>query len=848
MAIQFESHRNEFPAILDFEHDPEVLEYYDQPDSIKLTYADKSGRNTGCMHTPDFFVLRQSSAGWVECKPEDNLLELQKEMPNRYVRKLDGTWHCPPGIAYAGQFGLTYTLRSSLENSSELTRNLIFLDDYFRREYSPPAKKLIEKVQEAVRHEQGVSYNALLATVRDLTRDDLHYLISRGVIYTDLRSVLLADPLTVTLYSDLATAQSLAAAAKSIVPSVVEDAGPVELIPAAKLKIEGEEHIVVTVDDAMVSLLASSGQVKHHKRSDLEKLIFTGTARAVASPDARQRQLQAKILSAGPDDLRIAVNRWHSIQTFLTQSGCHRKPRKPKLRSHRRWLADFRAAEQHFGCGFVGLLSKKRPGRPGSRLGEGVPELVERYVLQGFETMPNPTIVHVYLQLRKECEQKGLIAPSLRTFSKCVRARPRYEQEKKTKGARGAYPWKKQYLFLDMTTPVHGDRPWEIGHIDHTQLDIELVCSRTGQKLGRPWFTLLIDAYSRRILAITLSYDDPSVEACMRVLRSCVKRHNRLPQIIVVDNGKDFNSTYFEALLATYMITKKSRPPARPRFGSVCERLFGAINTQFTHNLLGNTQLTKNVRMLTKSFNPKNHAVWTLEEIAQLLAEFCFEVYDVLAHPALGQSPREFYLRALEQSGQRRHTLIAYDALFHVLTLPTTRSGVAMVHPQKGVHLNYLDYWSDAFLNPKFERKNVPVRFDPWDASIAYAFVDHQWVQCVSNHAREFKHRSIRAIQAASAELLKGHSNHERKRSITARQLADFMAKVGEREDVLVQRARELASRNAYSLLQGETLPDQEPLPPNNVTLFPAPPSAPSITWEGTHDTPENRMCPVIEE
>lgn len=64
----------------------------------------------------------------------------------------------------------------------------------------------------------------------------------------------------------------------------------------------------------------------------------------------------------------------------------------------------------------------------------------------------------------------------------------------------------------------------------------------------------------------------------------------------MVDGGSDFRSTYFEALLAYYSCTKASRPWAKPRFGSVIERLFGTANTQFVHTLLGNTQITKQVR------------------------------------------------------------------------------------------------------------------------------------------------------------------------------------------------------------------------------------------------------------
>src|SRR5215472_491707 len=85
-------------------------------------------------------------------------------------------------------------------------------------------------------------------------------------------------------------------------------------------------------------------------------------------------------------------------------------------------------------------------------------------------------------------------------------------------------------------TPRHGDRPWEIVHLDHTELDIELVSS-LGTPLGRPYATFATDAYSRRLLACYLSFDPPSYRSCMMVLRACVRRHQRFPQMVVVDGG-----------------------------------------------------------------------------------------------------------------------------------------------------------------------------------------------------------------------------------------------------------------------------------------------------------------------
>jgi putative transposase len=63
LTIQFESHRVELPFVYDMEHDPGVLEYYDQPPSIPLAYQAANGRRLSVLHTPDYFVIRRDSVG-----------------------------------------------------------------------------------------------------------------------------------------------------------------------------------------------------------------------------------------------------------------------------------------------------------------------------------------------------------------------------------------------------------------------------------------------------------------------------------------------------------------------------------------------------------------------------------------------------------------------------------------------------------------------------------------------------------------------------------------------------------------------------------------------------------------
>jgi hypothetical protein len=54
LTIQFESHKVELWAIYAMEYDAQVLEYFDQPHTLTLTYQSPSGRTVRTAHTPDF--------------------------------------------------------------------------------------------------------------------------------------------------------------------------------------------------------------------------------------------------------------------------------------------------------------------------------------------------------------------------------------------------------------------------------------------------------------------------------------------------------------------------------------------------------------------------------------------------------------------------------------------------------------------------------------------------------------------------------------------------------------------------------------------------------------------------
>jgi transposase InsO family protein len=440
------------------------------------------------------------------------------------------------------------------------------------------------------------------------------------------------------------------------------------------------------------------------------------------------------------------------------------------------------------GSGYIGLLPEPGRGNSTAKLPEASRTLIEKTITADYETLKQKTVYASWLALKLACDQKGVVLPSYKTYRLAVRRRPVLEQTLKRQGPRAAYQQEAAYWELEFRTPPHGDRPFEIAHIDHTELDVECVCSRTGRGLGRPWLTLLTDAYSRRMLVLYLTFDAPSYRSCMMVLRECVRRHSRLPQSIVVDGGREFQGTYFETLLARYEVTKKTRPPARPRFGSVCERLFGTANTQFLHNLQGNTQLVVNVRQVSQSVNPKGQAIWPFEELQFRLAEYAYDVYETVSHPALGASPREVHEAGVMKTGSRAHRQVPYDHEFLILTLPTTPRGTAKVVPGKGVQINYLYYWSEFFRDPEVEKALIPVRYDPFDAGTAYVFVKGQWTECHSEHYAVFRGRSEKEIRLASQELRRIRQCHAKQFTVTAAKLAEFLGSVEAEEVLLKQR------------------------------------------------------------
>ncbi|MFG0215289.1 TnsA endonuclease N-terminal domain-containing protein [Brevibacillus porteri] len=807
-TIQFESHTLELAGIFEKEHDHIVLEYYDQPSVFVLNYQ-LNGKNRGHTYRPDFFVICSDWIGWEEWKTERELVELSVKNPNRYCKDNNGRWRCPPAEKFAEQFGLSFRVKSSEDIEWVYQRNVRFLADYLIHETPMLKESVITSVCKVVNEKPGISLEELLqVSVSSLNvgADELYTLIALEKVYVDLFSSSLADAEKVSVFKDIETAKAYSNIFTATATQTdFNKIATVNVKNGERINWDGRGWVIANIGELNVTLLSEEGTLLEISSAVFETLVKRGSIKSLATEiSTTDGKVNELMRGASLKDLQVANYRYELIQPYIVNG-------TSQDRTIRNWLKKFRDAEKLYGNGYVGLLPcTKQQGNRDRKLPEATIQMMDELIINDYETIKQKNKTAVYNKLVLMCTEKGVTVPSFKTFCTAVNSRPVHEKELKRKGSKAAYNTEAFYYELGTTTPRHGDRPFEICHMDHTELDIELVCSKTQRNLGRPWVTFLVDAFSRRILSFYLTFDPPSYRSCMMTLRECVKRHSRFPQTLVVDGGKEFESIYFESLLARYYCIKKKRPGAKPRFGSVCERLFGSTNTRFINNLIGNTQITKNVRQITKEVNPRRNAVWTFQEFSKRLAEWAYEMYDTIEHPALGESPRDSFLNGLARTGIRNHRIVPYDQDFILLTLPSTRKGTAKVEPERGVMINRIYYWSNFFRDPEVEYKQIHVRYDPFDISKAFAFVKKNWVTLESEYFHAFRNRTEKEIQQAFEELRRRNKLHGRQSTVTSKKLADFLRSTESDESLLLQRLKDSEVRSTFQVLDGGKTAEQK--------------------------------------
>ncbi len=820
--IQAESHRNELPTIVGWEYDSNAFEFYDQPPRIKLTYRGSNGRRRAHLMTPDFFLLADDFTGWVECKTEEWLKARAAEGSTLYVPDGPGRWRCPPGEEYAASVGLAFRVRSSIETNWTAVRNAEFLSDYLVDGVPPATPEQIARAADLLGSQAWVLLKDLIEADPSLPADAIFTMIVHGQLYVDLARDLVTEPERTRVFRDANAAKVYRANIESSQLPAVPDLQTVKVERGGSLLWDGRLMRILNVGDNDIFIEDEARAIIPLQRKELNRLVRAGTIRGLPQDSTAQWAEAEQILRhTSPSGFDGALKRYYSLFPEKAGKGCAQLP-AGKERTLRKWRALYRRSSESTGSGLIGLLPRGHlRGNRQRKLDAEVIKIMNEVIDDLYAKSQKRTLVSCWGEVILRCGET-YSAPSEKTFRREVRRRRGHDLTTAREGEKAAYDSEEFQWYLGRTGPRHGERPFEIAHIDHTELDIQFVGSRHGENLGKAWLTVMIDAFTRLILAWVLSFEEPSYRSCMSVIRDCIRRHGRIAKTIVVDNGSEFDSIYFETLVARLESHKKSRPGGKPRYGSIVERHFGITNKSFVHNLLGNNQALQNPRRMSKTHDPRRLAVWTLPAFTDAFEGYLDRVYHEAEHSAIGMTPRQAMESGIALFGTREHTLIPYTPAFVVMCLPSTREGTAKVQPGRGVKINTFYYWTEAFRNPAFVGKTVPVRYDPDDVSLAFAWLADHWAPCRSEHAAEFQGRSEKEIRMATQELRARIKRNGERRAVNATLTASYLRSTDVTEKILTQqkRHRESVAAKDHDLQSMLGIPKPNPQPSAGKTAW----------------------------
>ncbi|WP_291271448.1 DDE-type integrase/transposase/recombinase [Geothrix sp.] len=765
-SIATESRTVEYPAVITYERDASVLEYFAQPVKLKINQMDANGKKCSFTHTPDFLVVRRDGILIEEWREEERLLAHAVKYPGRYVREEDG-WRSPFVEEQLAAMGITYRLRSADEHPRCYIRNLIFLGDYLDAggKASNPA---VAKVLLGLFSDRAAIHLREVLNTEGVSPDHVYQAIADGLLSFDLMNDDIAETDRVQVFRDETTMLLHRKVGMAPIGESVErlDAS---IATGGMLRYDGQDYEIGPVGKEKVILKSGAGAVEM-PLTWVEQHYRNGKLSLASTHKASDAIAMATDLLNGihPKHLDTALQRAEWLEQALVSP----ETVPCSTRTLQRWKKSMREAGDSVIDRHLAIAPKyANSGRRERRLSEAVIALIAKTVREKYNTPTNVNKEWNYMDFVAACIGAGEDPCSRRTF---VKELAKHGSVYLREGKRRAYQKAPIVHYLDLHESIHGVRPFQVVHIDHTELQIELTIPGSKESFGRVWLSLAMDAESRAMVGFYLSFESPSYRSCMMVLRDIVRRHGRMPEMLVLDNGKEFHSRAMRRVCLLYGTTLRYRPASKARFGGVLERLFGTTQSQFINNLAGNTQVLLHARQATKRVMPSNFVEWTLPALHGGLDYYFTTLYGKEPHPTHQDGPVEHLAMRMTETGERRNRLVNLDHRFRVETCPSPVDGeTRKVNGQRGVKIQHIWYWCDAFRDQTLARQSLSVRVDPWDVRFVFILIGREWHRCRSKLAWLVESYTEVELRYACEELAKRHSVQKKK--LSPERLAEWL-------------------------------------------------------------------------
>lgn len=292
-----------------------------------------------------------------------------------------------------------------------------------------------------------------------------------------------------------------------------------------------------------------------------------------------------------------------NINKMAEGLGDHSPPHPATVR---RWAATFTQSLENI-CSLIPNFSNRGNKKP--RYPEKIIEIAEREIKRIYLNNNRNSVEETLSAVRNAInlenmrlpEHEKLPKPKVKFLRKIISEIDAYEVMRARQGKNAA---NKHFREANQSGEIIKE-PLERVEIDHTILDLIVVDEKTYLPLGRPTLTIALDRCTRCICGYHISYDPPSYISIMKCLAHAIKpkeyvrnkfpivENNWLcwgiPQLVVVDNGREFHSKDFEAAALSLLIEIRYCPAGQPWWKGAVERAFRTLGKTMIHMLPGTT-------------------------------------------------------------------------------------------------------------------------------------------------------------------------------------------------------------------------------------------------------------------
>lgn len=317
----------------------------------------------------------------------------------------------------------------------------------------------------------------------------------------------------------------------------------------------------------------------------------------------------------------------------------------------------------------------------------------------------------------------------------------------------GRADWEANFLLFDRFAQT-ATLPLQYVFADHYRLDVLHVDDEYREVLGRLWLTLLIDAYSRAILGLFLSYEDPNIESIQGALRYAIWPKTDLtewgidlpwlcyglPQRLFLDNAWAHHSHSLEDLARALagggrytQIELVFRPPYQARYGGLVERIFGNLSGQLRERLPG-AVLQPSQRHW---HNASQGACLLYRDVLRMVFQLVVDYLHTPHRELDGLTPHEKWRMGLQLMVPVPPPLTPQlERCFwrlHPQTRVATRCGLALF----GLHYGEAELLGLRSHDRQGRRRHFHLRYDPADVSRVAVFEEGLWLG--DGYARELR-------------------------------------------------------------------------------------------------------------